>query len=223
MKLKKRKIEYTGQENHSITRAEFNDFIENHRGFFSHIDVEAGFIDKESIFSLLTQPGVKGIRYHYACDDSSALGLVVTAGDRNGNDILGNQDPCRLLPAAKFRSDDSCDEWGSECRISLGDAAAGTAAYRQNGFDGQPRGGFFARNIIESLLLQDNCSGLCFFYGATAKGQRVICLSGIDKAGRYMLDGRLGELSHVCPPFCPEPNILNSEQHYQQKLNFISI
>jgi hypothetical protein len=64
------------------------------------------------------------------------------------------------------------------------------------------RGGTFNRAIIEKILAQPGCSGLCYFFARGENKKQTIVLVGVDRNGKEMLNGTIAEKSDPCPPYC---------------------
>lgn len=94
--------------------------------------------------------------------------------------------------------------------ISLEDAAAMTARYRDQMASDEIKGGFFGRNDIESLFSQDGCVGFRYYYGFDENKKQVLVLVGVTADGDDIADGLVLEFSMPCPTYCGSNNALNS-------------
>lgn len=200
--------QFSANINHSITKAEFDDFIANYRKFFG---VEtAGFFDKTAARALIRQKTAIGLRYYYALHPGGVPALVLVGVDKSGNDLIHGE-PLKLsllnppLTLKGIYHPPSVDH-----SIQAEIASRLTARYRAQAERGQPKGGFFGKNAIRKILEQPNCVGLRYYIGANNRGKRVVCLMGTDRVGRDMDKGFLAEFSLWCPPLCSDANFLNS-------------
>jgi len=65
-------------------------------------------------------------------------------------------------------------------KISFSEGAEFTARYRaQMGHD-QTKGGFFGKDALTTILAQQGCVGIRFYYGLDADGKQVMVLAGVD-------------------------------------------
>jgi hypothetical protein len=94
--------------------------------------------------------------------------------------------------------------------ISLSEAAALTARYRQHIGTDQIKGGFFGRDALIAILDQENCIGIRYYYGLDDNNKQVMVLVGVDAEEQDIINGELAERSLMCPPYCGDNNELNS-------------
>ena len=93
-------------------------------------------------------------------------------------------------------------------QITLAAGAALTSTFRTN-FSSQPKGRFFGREILESILAQTDCVGIRFYFGQNSNNQFELVICGADAAGDDMLD-LIADISVPCPSYCSSSNDLNS-------------
>ena len=115
--------------------------------------------------------------------------------------------------------------------ISLQDAAALTARWRQNPPPGALNGGRFDRIAFDNLLAQPGCAGIRIYMGLESPNANnnpslwTLVLVGTDAAGNDMVDsggsltprgaaagssGGTEQYPFQCPPSCGAPSPLNS-------------
>lgn len=73
-----------------------------------------------------------------------------------------------------------------------------------------PAAGAFNAEAVRALLAQPGCVGLRYYHGRTAKGEPTLLLVGVDVKGDDMADGLLVNDPFQCPPYCSDPNDLNT-------------
>ncbi len=95
----------------------------------------------------------------------------------------------------------------SDHHITLADAAAETAAYRARPTV-MPHTLAFSRGGMDRILAQPGCTGVRF-YPALKDERPTIVAVGVDGRGHDMLDGWLSNEPWICPPYCPQGNLLN--------------
>lgn len=96
--------------------------------------------------------------------------------------------------------------------ISFNDAAILTKRYRDQMSSGDCKGGYFSRDAIESLLAQDGCVGIRYYYGLDQSDTQVLVVVGVDADENDLIgnDNVCIEMSILCPEHCGDSNILNS-------------
>ncbi|MCH8954332.1 hypothetical protein IIA28_03280 [candidate division KSB1 bacterium] len=94
--------------------------------------------------------------------------------------------------------------------ISLEDASKMTRNFQLQTAPDQIIGGFFGKDAVLAIILQEGAVGLRYYYGLNDEGTPHIILIGVNADGNDMTDGLLAERSTMCPPHCPEFNDLNS-------------
>jgi len=202
--------QFTGKENHSVTHAEAIDFIRRCRAQTNPYKTTGCYFDGQVITALLDQPEAVGLRYYYGVteDDRKVLVLVGTNAERQN--IIGGE-PVKLStfnPA--FTALGEYDPDQIDHRIALEDAARLSAHYRSLKQPQQPKGGFFGKQALEQILVQQDCVGIRFLFGANTDATPVMVLVGVDQYGADMFFGHVMEFSALCPPFCGNDDILNS-------------
>jgi len=99
-------------------------------------------------------------------------------------------------------------------RIPLAAAAALTRRHREaaggrTAAEGE-HGGMFPRDAVQRLLARKGCEGLRIYYGRAEAGTPVLVLVGVDADGNDIAGGEILEWSFPCPPYCGDPDGLNS-------------
>ena len=96
-------------------------------------------------------------------------------------------------------------------QISLADAAALTANYRQQ-FETNDyiKAEFFGKQAVENLLNQNGCAGLRIYYGKDELNVSKLVIVGVNSSGNDMTQGSILEFGLPCPPYCSDNNPLNS-------------
>ncbi len=94
--------------------------------------------------------------------------------------------------------------------ISLEDASKMTRNFQLQAAPDQIIGGFFGKDAVLAIILQEDAVGLRYYYGLDDEGIPHIILIGVSADGNDMIDGLLAERAAACPPHCPEFNDLNS-------------
>lgn len=210
---------FTGKENHLVTLAEVNEFTQKYREEFGSEAVPGGFFDKNAVRSLIEQKDAVGMRYYYGSDETQQSMLILTGTTADREDLLDEEKiVVSTLNPAMSAGGVYCGE-DADHQIALQAAAQLTANYRAKKSSDQPKGGFFGKDAIHAILSQGNCIGLRFYFGANQSGKRVLCLMGVDNAGKDMLNGVLAEMSAWCPPFCGDFNLLNSNRFQRVDAN----
>jgi len=95
-------------------------------------------------------------------------------------------------------------------KITLAAAVALTRRFRETAGPKTERGGMFHRAQLDQLLAQPGCMGLRFYQGRNADGSFAMVLVGVDVTGSDMTDGDILEQHYPCPPYCGDPDGLNS-------------
>ena len=99
-------------------------------------------------------------------------------------------------------------------RIPLAAAAAMTRRHRETrgakGAAEGERGAMLFRAPVEALLAQKGCEGLRIYYARDDKDVPTLVLVGVDKDGNDLVSGDVLEWVYPCPPFCGDPNALNT-------------
>lgn len=85
-----------------------------------------------------------------------------------------------------------------------------TRNYRANTVEGAIKAEFFGKDVIQNILIQENCVGIRVYYGQNDNGTPVLVLVGADANGNDLTQGIIAEKGLPCPPFCPENSALIS-------------
>jgi hypothetical protein len=93
-------------------------------------------------------------------------------------------------------------------RISLEKAKEFTKNYRESQTFGGKYCGFFGADAIKSILQQDGCVGVRYYYGLDANANQVLVLVGVTANGTDITNGQLAEVSVPCPPLCDDSSEL---------------
>ena len=94
--------------------------------------------------------------------------------------------------------------------IFLEEASKMTRNFQLQAAPDQIIGGFFGKDAVLAIILQEDAVGLRYYYGLDDEGIPHIILIGVSADGNDMIDGLLAERAAACPPHCPEFNDLNS-------------
>jgi hypothetical protein len=96
--------------------------------------------------------------------------------------------------------------------ISLTDAAALTATYRNSGTLNPVLGQFLGKTKLNQLLAQSGCVGLRIYYGVDATGAPAIVVVGVSSNENDILgtNPKILDTALPCPPNCGNSNSLNS-------------
>lgn len=100
---------------------------------------------------------------------------------------------------------------GSEGRaIDPDKASEWTKRFREE-HPGEIRAHFFGRDILMNILGQEGCEGIRFYYGLDGGVPQLIAV-GADSAENDQLgiNRIVADEACACPPYCSQPNILNS-------------
>ena len=69
--------------------------------------------------------------------------------------------------------------------------------------------GFFNRNVLDKILLQNKCIGVRYYYAAQNNGVHTLVMVGVDSLGNDIENGIIAQQIVPCPPLCSTPNRLN--------------
>ncbi|MGH7494916.1 MAG: hypothetical protein ACREOO_21295 [bacterium] len=200
---------FTGEENHAITIVEALTLI---KGFHEHYGPEAApgpFFDKYAVQAILDQPEAVGMRYYYGAGMFNQTQLVLVGTNANRNDLLEGGLLKLSIMNPPLTAHGLYNRDAVHHEISLNEASQLTARYQENLQSGQPKGGFFGKQAIQSLLDYPGCVGLRFFFGTHKNGERTIVAICVDRFGVDMFYAPMIDLSKPCPPICGLANLLN--------------
>ena len=95
-------------------------------------------------------------------------------------------------------------------QISLEDAKRYIQNYRNNPTpDPSFKGGYFWREIFDTILAQSGCVGIRYYCAKMDNGTPTIVIVGVDANGKDMDDGIIGEVIKPCPPYCDGDSTLS--------------
>jgi len=97
-----------------------------------------------------------------------------------------------------------------EHSISLSEASSLTRNFRNAVGDSAPKGGFFSKAALQTILNQEGCVGIRFYYGQEEDGTPTLILVGADEEENDLIEGKIDQRPIPCPPRCGEANDLNS-------------
>lgn len=95
--------------------------------------------------------------------------------------------------------------------ITLAAGAALTKEFRKN-FSTQPKGYFFSKDTLQSILDQTGAVGIRFYFGqeAASVGAKLKLVFVAAKANEDDITAIVGDSGSLCPPACGTANSLNS-------------
>ena len=94
--------------------------------------------------------------------------------------------------------------------ISLEEAAKLTKNYRDSVSEGTILSGYFSKSELLKILGQSGSVGMRYYYGRGDDGKAKLVLVGAKSDQDDLFEGEIAEHSIDCPPFCPNPNPLNT-------------
>lgn len=99
-----------------------------------------------------------------------------------------------------------------ENQITKEEAAVLTKRYREQMKDGDRKGGYISKDSIVSVLEQDGCVGIRYYYGLNEEEQQELVIVGVNSSTNDIIDDEAVCLDRCipCPDVCGENNILNS-------------
>ena len=92
--------------------------------------------------------------------------------------------------------------------ITLDAGAALTKEFRKR-YASQPKGYFFSKDTLQSILQQGECVGIRFYFGSDTDGKLKLVFVGA-KADENDILNIVGDAGCLCPPACGYANSLNS-------------
>ena len=66
-------------------------------------------------------------------------------------------------------------------------------------------GGYFGKTFLQSVLNQEGCVGIRIYNGRKEDGKLEFVIVGVDSDGEDLKDGKIGNRSFSCPPYCGWP------------------
>jgi hypothetical protein len=81
-------MNYTGNEDHSISLAEASELTSNYRNAQTDDYIKAEYFGKNAVLDLLSQDACVGMRIYYGQDTAGVKKLVLVGVDGNGNDLV---------------------------------------------------------------------------------------------------------------------------------------
>lgn len=92
--------------------------------------------------------------------------------------------------------------------IPISEGAALTKNFRKK-FQNQPKGYFFSKDTLDSILQQTGCVGIRFYFGSDDNGTLKLVFVGAQANEDDILN-IVGDGGFLCPPNCGSVNVLNS-------------
>lgn len=87
-------------------------------------------------------------------------------------------------------------------QISLAEAAALTANYRNGDHAYGYRAQYIGKNIISNILGQTGCVGIRAYYAEDTDGNKQLVFVGVNAEGNDMTTGIIGDRTVGCPTNC---------------------
>lgn len=94
--------------------------------------------------------------------------------------------------------------------VTLAEASAWTANYRETIPMGDTLAHFVGKNQLMKILNQPGCVGVRHYYGIDEVGAKVLIAVGVTSDENDMTEGIIIERMIACPPRCSTRNSLNS-------------
>lgn len=94
--------------------------------------------------------------------------------------------------------------------ISLAEASAWTANYRNSITSGDTIAHYFGKEAIKAILNQENCVGIRIYYALDTAATKQIIAVGVNADGNDLYNGLLAERTVKCPQHCSTSNPLNT-------------
>lgn len=93
--------------------------------------------------------------------------------------------------------------------ITLDQAVKSVQAFTVSPATPAIKGGYFAKNGLQTILSQSGCVGIRYYYAKKDDGTATIVLVGVDHNGTDLTVGPMGNNPFPCPPYCGSPSPLN--------------
>ena len=99
-----------------------------------------------------------------------------------------------------------------ENQIDIEEAAVLTQRYRAQMKDGDRKGGYISKDSLLSVLEQDGCVGIRYYYGRDEEELQELVIVGVTSNMNDIIADEAIYLDHCipCPDFCGDDNVLNS-------------
>ena len=205
-----RAMKFDANGDHYITLADLNERTRQYRHQVEPGSVLGGFFDRDTILTLLAQPGAVGVRYYHARETDGTPRLILVGTDENRHDIFDQNLVYMSTFNPHFTTAGQYDSKASSLAMNLRDAARLTANYRKQIEIGQPVGGFIAAKALQRMLSQTDCIGTRFYYAIKGDNLLDVCWLAMDHERNELHEGFLLDKANLCPPFCDELNPLNA-------------
>ena len=95
--------------------------------------------------------------------------------------------------------------------ITLEEGIQYTTRYRATIEEGERVGGFIGREMLESILEQEDAVGVRYYYAMDKDGNPTLVLVGADKFGHDIVEGPIAQKLPPCPPYCSMESPLASD------------
>jgi hypothetical protein len=90
-------------------------------------------------------------------------------------------------------------------------AAALTKAYRDTAGPLANKGQYFSKAALQEILSQEGCVGIRAYFALSAEAGNQLIVVGVTANENDLVDGYIADHTLLCPPYCSNPNILNSD------------
>ena len=207
---------FASDRQHKIDRTAAQGFIANLSSIAQPPLNSGVFFDGASLLKLLSGAEVTGLHYYYARGEGIGDELIVVPSTTRNEHPLVPVGILRSMAEMPRDGQGNYAPYAVDHGISWLEAGRKTRVYRALRDPQQPKGGFFGADALRRLLNQAPCVGAQFLFGADPEGVRNIVIAGVDARGNLMMHGELIELSLLCPPFCFQDNLLNSDRFLEK-------
>lgn len=221
-------ITFTGSENHIITLDNAARLTENYRRSVPVGTALGGFFSQRIFTMLLSQHTSVGLRIYLASEDDGSPTFILVAVNSINNDliegflgahpvmstgslVLQMSEPNSPHPVnAKLPTRADYLFSGNENHLTtLAEASRLTRNFRESARGTIDKGGFFGKNIFNSILSQPECVGIRIYHGLRNDRRSTFVLAGVDRRSCHFAKWPFGDEVFWCPPFCGPRNALN--------------
>ncbi len=179
-----------------ISKAEAEDFTQ----FFTvNVDgIQSHEFSAALMSDIMNQDGAVGVRFYHAVDNNRPT-LVVVAVDKDGNDMLDGKigDKSRPCPPWCGYTDENMPPAGQLISRDEAERLTKHFSHDVNGI----RAHLFSVALLKSIATQPEAVALRLYYGVYENRTALVAIA-VDKNGNDILDGKIGDKSRPCPPWC---------------------